>query len=352
MDPAALAGRLEAIEGRDLGTDAERRAAMLLARELRDRGRRPRVQTLWVRPHRNLPRALLAMLGIAASIVAVEHAGIGLGMAAGALVGVLLEVFGVPTFGLLLARRATQNVEAPPPDGRDGRVLVVLAASVAAPPGGVLGAAERALPRSVPGALAWLGLALTGVAACAAARLGGAEGAGIGAVQLVPSVLLLILLGLWVDAGLAQPRRSAAGAPAAAVAVAAALDAQPPQALAAEVLLTGSPADHVRRRRRELAPEDVVLIELASGTGPLRYATRAGELLPLRLHPQLTAAAARLRDARAFTARGRGAARLARGRRWPAIVLEGEPRALAAAALRLVAEVDRQVAQARRPERR
>ncbi|MDX6640987.1 MAG: hypothetical protein QOF12_1998, partial [Solirubrobacteraceae bacterium] len=34
MDPAALAGRLEAIEGRLAGTDAERRAAVLCAREL------------------------------------------------------------------------------------------------------------------------------------------------------------------------------------------------------------------------------------------------------------------------------------------------------------------------------
>ena len=352
MDPAALAGRLEAIEGRAPGSDAERRAAMLVARTLRDGGRRPRVKTLWIRPHRNLPRAVLALLGVAATIVAVEQPEIGLALAVAALLGAALEAFGVPTLGLLLARRATQNVVAASAGPREGRVLVVLAASVAAPPGGVLGAAERALPRFVPGALGWLLVGLAGVIACAAARMAGAEGSAVGAAQLVPSVLLLALLGAWVDAGLALPHRTPAGGPAAAAAVAAALDAQPPRALDVEVLIAGSPAAYVRERRHELDPEDVVLIELASAKGALRYATHAGELVPLRLHPQLTAAAARIPGARPFASRGRSAARLARGRRWPAVALEGEPRALAAGALRIVAEVDRQVAQAAQPERR
>src|SRR5436190_812970 len=52
-------------------TDAERRAALALAQDLRDQGREPRVQTLWVHVAWWAPQALAAALGVAASVASV-----------------------------------------------------------------------------------------------------------------------------------------------------------------------------------------------------------------------------------------------------------------------------------------
>lgn len=356
MDPAALAARLETIGGRAAGSDAERRAAALLTAELRDAGGRPRVQTLWFRAGRDLARALLALVGVAASIVAVSHPAVGLGLAAGALAAGALEEAGLAVLGWIAPRRATQNVVAPARGG-DGRVLLVLAAAADAPRESLLRAYAR---HRAPSAPVLLAAALAGVAGCAALRLGGAEGAAIGAAQLVPSLALIGLAGLFADAATARaPARAPAGGAAAALAVAGALRATAPRTLAVEVLIAGAgeagaagAAAHVRRRRRERAPEDVVLLELVSGAGPLRYATRAGAPVAVRLHPRLVALAAALPGAAPTALRRRCAASVARGARWPALALEGEPRALAAAALRLIAAIDREIAQARAHERR
>lgn len=349
MDPAALAGRLEAIDDRLAATDAERRAAALVARELRAAGRRPRIATLWIRPRRDLVRALYAAVGVAGSVVAAGNAPVGLGLAAGALAALLLESAGIPALSLLQTRRATQNVVAARAGAAAGRTLLVLTASADVPRDSVLARLERKLPwRLLPGAPGLLVLALAGVAGCAGARLAGADGTVIGVVQLVPSAVLILLLGGFADAATARPRSDASAAgPAAAVAVAAALDARPPRALTTEVVVSGAGAAgaagmaaYVRERRREVAPEDVVVVHLASGRGPIRYATHAGEHVPIRLHPRLVQLAAALPGAKPAVDRARTPARVARGARWPAITLEGEPRALAAAALRLVLAVD------------
>lgn len=356
MDAAALAGRLEAIEGRLAGTDAERRAAALCARELRGAGRRPRTQTLWFRPQRHAPRALYAALGIAGSVVAVDHPQVGLALAGGALLAALLEAVGLPLVGLLPTRRATQNVVAPPPRGSDGKVVLVLTASVDAPRRSVLRRLEhRVRGRLVPGAAGLLVLALAAVGGCAGARIAGAEGAAIGIVQLVPSAVLILLMGAFLDAALAQPVDGASAAgPAVALATAAALDAQPPRALAPEVLIAGAGEAgaagmraYVRARRRELDASDIVVVHLGAAPGPVRFLRRDGEHFGVRLHPRLAELADAVPGTRAAEARGRSGARVARGARWPAIALEGEPRALATAALRLISAIDDEVFQAR-----
>lgn len=355
MDPAALAGRLEAMGERVAGSDAERRAAALCAAELRRGGRRPRTQALWARLHRAPARAAYAAVGVAGSIVAVSSAAVGLGLAAGALLGVVLEAVGVPLLSLLQVRRATQNVVAPPPAERGGRALLVVTASADAPRDSLLRRFSRTrLGQRLPGAPALLAAALAAVAACAGARLGGAGGTTIGVIQLIPSVALLLLAGAFLDDALADVDVTAAG-PAVAVALAAALDAQPPRALAVEVVIAGageagSPgmAAYVAARRRELAPEDVVVLHLASAPGPIRYLVSDGEHVPFRLHPRLIELAGGVPGAQPRRGRGRSAARIARGARWPAIALEGEPRPLAAAALRLVSAIDRELLQARK----
>jgi len=357
MDPAALAARLEAIEGRLAGTDAERRAAALCAAELRASGRRPRTKTLWFRAQRQAPRAAYAALGIAGSLVAVGNPVVGLALAGAALLAVLLEAAGLPAVAALQTRRATQNVVTPPPTERGHRALLVLCASADVARDSLLRRGDRRLTsRLVPGAPGLLAIGLAGAAVCAGARLAGAEGAAIGVAALIPAALLILLLAGFLDAALSAPARPAGAAgPAAALAVAAALDAQPPRALAVEVVICGAGesgaqgmAAYVAEHRKELDPEDVVVIHLGSGGGPLRFVSHAGEHLPFRLHPRLAELAAALPGAQRTVSRTRSAARVARGARWPAITLEGEARALAAAALRLVAAVDTEIAQARR----
>jgi hypothetical protein len=360
MDPRALAGRIEAIEGRLAGTDAERRAAALCAEQLRAGGRRPRTQTLWMRPQRQAPRAAYAALGLAGSLVAVGNPAVGLALIGGALLAVVLEAAGVPVLALLQTRRATQNVVAAPPSERGSRALLVLSAGTDAPRDSLLGRLDRRLSgRLLPGATGLLGLGLAAAAACAGARLAGAEGSAVGIAQLIPSALLILLLAGFLDAALARPgRRAGAAGPAAALAAAAALDAQPPRVLAVEVLIGGASeagahgmAAYVAARR-DIAPEDVVVVHLAAGTGPVRFVSHAGEHFPVRLHPRLVELAGALPGARRRVSRTRSPARIARGARWPAIALEGDSRALAAAVLRLVSSIDAEVAQARETSRR
>ena len=356
MDPAALASRLEAIDGRLPGSDAERRAAALCARELRGAGRSVRTQTLWFRPHRAVPRAVIAAVGVAGSVLAAGHPVLGTALTGGALLAALLDAAGVRVLAPLLPRRATQNVLAPPPGPRGDRAVLLIVASVDAPRRALARRLERpAGLRPAPGALGWLLLALVAVLLCAALRIGGTGGTALGVIQLVPSIVLIALAGLFIDAAAGPPLvPSAAGGAAVALAIAQALDARPPAALAPEVLLAGAGeagaagmAALVAHRRGRLAPEDIIVLELRPGDGPVRCVVREGELGGSRLHPRLAELALALPGVEPAQRRGRGAARVARGAGWPAIALEGPPRALAPAALRLVAAIDREVAQRR-----
>lgn len=349
MDAAALARRIEAIDGRRAGSDGERRAALLCVEELRRMGRRPRMQTLWFRRRLPWTHALHAALGLAGSVASVGAPVAGLGLAAAGLLLALAEAAGLPLLAMLVPRRATQTVVAPPLDEPPGGGLLILSAALDSVPGGLLERLWRRVGRPfVPGAPGLLVLALAAVCGFGAARVAGAAGAALGAAQLVPSIALLALLALFADAALAAPsgEEPAAGA-AAALAAAATLDARPPRRLAVEVVLGGAGESgapgmraYVRRRRSELAPERVVVVHLASGPPPLRYLAREGELFGVGLHPRLGELAAALPGARRAEGRSTSAARVARGARWPAIVLEGPVAELATAAPALVAAVD------------
>ena len=351
MDPAALQARLEALGERPPCSEAERQVAVLCAGELRRTGRRPRVQTFWIRRQRSLPRAFYALLGVVGSVVAVSSPEVGLGLIAGALVALLLESAGVPVVALLQVRRATQNVVVPASAEPGERVRLVLTAAADGPRRSALTRLYElpALGR-VPSAVALTAVMLIALAACAGARVAGAEGTAIGVVQLVPSIVLLLAAAAFLDDAFAPVERGAAGV-AAVVALASALEAEPPRALTVEVLIAGAGeagaagmSAYVRAQRRTLAPEEVVVVHLGNGGGPLRYLVSDGELIPNRLHPRLIALASALPDARPARGHGRSGARVARGARWPAIALEGGARPLAAAALRLISAIDRELA--------
>ena len=312
MDPKSIADELRAITGRAPCSDAERRAARAIARRARELGRRPRTQTVWVRPGNEWALALACMLGVAGSVVSVDHAVTGLWIAAGGLVVMAVAP-------LLGARRATQTVWAAAPAHPEGTVRLLLTCRADAQP---VPLAERALARvGLPGPRVLLALALAAIVALAAVRTGGTGGTAIGAGQLVPSAVCIALLGAFLDAWVTRPGDAAAG-PAAALAVLAALDAAPLERLVAELVVAGprSMRSFVRAQKGAgTSATEVAVIELREGrTGFLRS---DGSLLPQRLHPRLVGL---LRGAAPMRrGRSQSPASAARGARWPAVAIEG-----------------------------
>jgi hypothetical protein len=340
MDPKEIAEELRAIEGRGPCTDAERRAARAIARRLRELGRRPRTQTVWVRPGNEWALAVASMLGIAGSVASVDHAKTGLWLAVGGLV-----LFAVAP--LLGARRATQTVWGgawgPAPDVTPVRLLLTCRADAQPAP-----LAERVLARiGLPGPRVLLALALAAIVALTAVRTGGTGGTALGAGQLVPTAVCIALLGAFLDAWVSRPGDAAAG-PAAALAVLAQLDASPPARLKPELLVAGPRSMRAFVRAQRHAGTDateVAVVELREGrTGFLRS---DGSLLPQRLHPRLVGL---LRGA-APMRRGRSAspASAARRARWPAIAIEGDLDDLVELTLGLVRALDRELTERQVP---
>src|ERR1700738_2105341 len=82
MRPTDIARELARFSPRRPGGDAERRAALWLAGEVRARGRAVQLETAWVRPQWALTYALHASLGIVASLLSVSQPEAGLSIAA------------------------------------------------------------------------------------------------------------------------------------------------------------------------------------------------------------------------------------------------------------------------------
>ncbi len=349
MEPAEIVRHVTAHEHRRGGSDAERRAALGLADLLRSEGGRSarvHVQPRWVRPHGALVQAALALLGVAASVVSVGTPRVGLGLALTAVVLLAGDVTGrARVLRVLTAARATQDIESR--DRRtDARVRLVICASTDAPGTGLLDAG--ALPRlgarlrrrtrgRLPGPLGWLAAALVLVAAGTAARVAGAEGLLLGAVQLVPTVGALLLAAMLLDRDLARAQARGAGANASAAAaaleLAARLRARPPRALAVDVVLAGAgepeglgfAAWRAARAREGLRADEVAVLAFGPcAAGEPVWLEREGLVRARRPHPQLLALARRVGPplgARAGVARTASPARIATGRRWPAIAL-------------------------------
>jgi hypothetical protein len=230
-------------------TDAERRAAVALADELRAAGRTPRLEARWVRPRWPAWQALCAIASVVGTVVSVDHALAGLIVTGAALlVSVAYERGRLP----LGRGRATQDVVAPAMAARS--VALVVLAAVDRP--------RAALLRRVPAPLLWLQGALLLSTALAAARLAGAEGTVLGAAQLVPAVVLLVGAAGFLEAAFAP----AAPADAAATNAALALAAVP----WAEIVLVGAGELGLRARLRaeRRPPERIVLLWLEPAAEP------------------------------------------------------------------------------------
>jgi hypothetical protein len=304
-------------------TDAERRVARALAAELRALGRPTRTETLWVRPAWAAVLAVCAAAGVAGSVVSVDHATAGLVLAGAAFVLALAELGPWPLLRRLTFARATQNVVSEPPPGAPAaRVTLVLVAAVDGPRGGV---AQRAGVPVREITTAALGL----LAACTAARVAlDASGTLVGALQLVPTAVLVLAVGALADAAVAPPASAPGGDPPAEIAVAAArmLAGVRRERVAVEVVLAGAWPLGLRAwlRRDRRRAQDVAVAFVGSAAAP-GYATA---------HPTLRAVAEETR-----LAERRGRAPRA-GRRRPAIAVAGSAREAGAFLVALASGLD------------
>lgn len=285
---------------RPAGSDAERRAALWLSRELQGSGR-VRIETFWCHPNWALAAAWHVLLGLVGSLISVSHPKAGGVIVLAAILSLIADALFARSPGRLLTPlRATQNVVWSRP-GREPEppVTLILTAGLDTPRTPLLDrpVARRLRTRlrslagaTAPGWSGWLVGALLVVLGTAIARSNGDRGGAIGIAQLVPTVVLVLALAFLLEAATAAVERADATAVAAAVALAHALAAAPPGSARVELLLQGAASGsadglrhHLRSHRRTLtAPRAVVLGVAAAGEGPLGWWASDGPLVPLR----------------------------------------------------------------------
>jgi hypothetical protein len=376
VDPARLVADLQEIGPRAACSDAERRAARLLARRLRELERRPRTETFWVRPQWPAVWLVHVLAGIAGSVASTAEPAVALGVLAATALSALVELGGrLPALSLLWPRRATQNIVSDGPGQAPVRLVVTAAydaprgrSGLAAPLSRLDGLLRRATGGWWPSPLAVVALALALLAGCAGARLGGIEETWLGAVQLVPSIVCITAAAVLAELALAEPAEDpnpAASAPAAVVALVDELDRRPARRLEVDVVLAGAGdaraagmRAHVGAHRKDVRAEAIAVLHVEPcGAGTPRAWRREGPLLSVALHPTLVdcALAAGFEP---HTGRALSGALAARRAGWPAVAVgrldarDGVPGDLDEAALRdtvarcvdLVRRLDAQIA--------
>jgi hypothetical protein len=343
MRAADTAAELTKFTGRGAGSDAERRAAGWLAKQLRDSGRRTRIEPFWCRPNWALAHAWHAGLGLAGSLVSVGSPRVGGALILVALLSTLADQFsGLSVGRRLTPERASQNVVGLPrhDPGPDAVRLIITANYDAGRTGLVYrrrvrtaaARLERAGGRIGPGWLGWLCIALAWLLAVAILRITGNSGSLVGALQFIPTVGLVLGLALLLEIATADFAPAAgdnASGTAVAMALAGALDAGPPGRLAVELVLQGAGdsqaiglSRYLRARRKSLQASNTIVLGLAPcARGSSRWYASDGPLVPMRYFARLRALCGQLQDVSAAPHRGRGTtpALPARARRLPAI---------------------------------
>jgi hypothetical protein len=287
--------RLAAIPGRGAGTDAERRAAAWLEHDLSERGNAPWTDTFWVRPGWAWPVVLACALGAGGSLAAVAWPVAAIAAAALGAISLALEGAGLTSpLRSLPRRRATQNVVSLPRD-REGVMLLICAPYDAPRRGLVLNDHWRAAAARLGDARPWLAGCALVIAACAGAREAGIDAVWLGAIQLVPTVVLIAALAAAIDIGLSEFSPGAGPASAAAVALAvhqelaADLEAPPAGLILYGAGASGPHALRAQLRRERFDKRNTVVIELGPcSDGRPAWRTR---------HPQLRRAAELAADA-------------------------------------------------------
>ena len=334
MRPRETITALAAFEGRGPGTDAERRAAQWLARELVADRQRVRIETFWCRPNWALAHAWHVALALIGSLLSVSHPTIGVVLLTVALVSTVAdEVAGTSLGRRLTPERASQNVIATARSsgsrsgsgsgsgpGPDPPARLIVTANYDAGRTGLIyrdpvrataARLRRATGGVAPGWLAWLVLASAYELAIAIVRLTAHHHPhALGVLQLPPAVALVLALALLLDAagagygpgagdnaaGTAVAIELARTLAAAGASGAAGAGADPGRTATVELVLQGAGQDeqiglrrYLRTRKRELRQANVAVLGIAAcGAGHPAWWSSDGRLVPLRYATQPT----------------------------------------------------------------
>ncbi|MGA9858116.1 MAG: M28 family peptidase [Solirubrobacteraceae bacterium] len=310
MRATETAARLTEFRHRGAGTDAERRAAGWLARELRASRQPVRVDTFWCRPNSALAHAWHVLLALAGSLVAVSSPRVGGVLVLLALLSVLADWVSGRSLGRRLTpEHATQNVVSP---AAGDRMRLIITANYDAGRTGLAyrrplrraaSALRRAGGRLVPGWLAWLVIELLVLLVVAVLRDGGATGTGVGIIQLIPTAALVVELAALLElagAGYGPSAGDNASGTGVALALARALHASPPRRLDVELVLQGAGESgmiglrrHLRARRKERTAANTIVLGIGPcGAGDPTWWASDGPLLPLAFGRRLQELAA------------------------------------------------------------
>jgi Peptidase family M28 len=334
MRPLETTAMLAAFERRGPGTDAERRAARRLAQELFRAGHKVRTETFWCRPNWALAHAWHVALALAGSLLSVSQPTIGAAMLGAALLSTLADgLTGVSPGRRLTPERASQNVvatatatataTAPAHDPDDQTRLIITANYDAGRTALVYRDALRrpaARLRSTLGPLAlgwiaWLSLAISWSLVIAVIRATEHHPPhALGAIQLPPTVVLVLSLALLLEAAAASYGPAAndnASGTAVAIALANALRAGPPRNLTVELVLQGAGEGQeigLRTYLRAHKSQSAIVLGIAPcGDGHVRHWLSDGRLIPLRYARALRELASDVDGASESAYRGRGA---------------------------------------------
>lgn len=337
---------LTSFRGRGAGSNAERRAARWLARQIEAGGRRSRIETFWCRPNWALAHAWHVALALAGSLVSVSSPRVGGALLVAALVSIVLdELTGLSPGRRLSPERASQNVIGlPRQDTQQDEVRLIITANYDAPRTGLayrpglrrpIARLQRALGGRAPGWLGWLCVMVIWLIVVAVFRLEGQKGTLAGVLQLIPTVGLVLALAMLLEIGTANFSPGAANnasGTAVALALASALHAAAPANFAVELVLQGADGLGMRRylrsRRKQLrAPNTVVLGIAPSASGPPTWWLSDGSLVPMRYLARLRGLCANVASSQpqlhvqAHRGRGGTPALQARAARLPAIAV-------------------------------
>jgi hypothetical protein len=306
---------LTAFDRRGAGSDAERRAARWLCDQLQAGGRDAHLEPFWCRPNWALAQLWHVALGLVGSLVSVSSPKTGGVIVLVAVLSVIADALTGRSPGRLLTpERASQNVVSVEPDDAK-RVTVLITANYDAGRAGLVyrGTMRRTAARlsrfsagMSPGWTGWLLVAFAWLLAVAIARVGGSRGTGVGALQLPPTVALVLALALLAEVAssdFAPAANDNASGVAAALALARALDQGPPRNANVALVLAGAGDGtppiglrrYLRANRRTLNAANTVVIGLAaSGSGQPRWWVSDGALIPQRYFVRLRQLAAKI----------------------------------------------------------
>ena len=307
------AGRTELIkdlcsfEERGPGTDAERRAAKMLAGRLKDMGRKAEIEPTYVHPNYAFVHAITLSLAIVGSLLAIEQPAIGFALVFLAATSFYLDhSTRVYLIRSLLFRRASQNVVSRG-DQPHAPLRVILSAHYdAAPTGYVFGKrglslasrlSERMRVLLGPWRLIFWGC-LAPLLPVLGLRMAGLDATWVSLLQVVPTILLIIAVFLLADIALSKTVPGAydnASGVAAVLSIADELRQDPAANLDVWVVLPGSEESldegmraFVRQHRKELDRENTVFINVDSVSyGTPHYQVAQGPIITYPMDPEL-----------------------------------------------------------------